>query len=269
MVIGTGRVEIGGKARSGIGGSTAARLAAEGADVMLVDRDLAVAEATASDIRKSGGSAHAIHGDLTDESTLAAAAAAAVEEFGGIDLLVNSGYKVSPLDTDVVTTPQEIWDQIFNVNVMGCVRSCRVVIPHLIERGGGAIVNVSSGTAVVAERIRIAYATSKLAIVGLTRNIAIEYADRNIRCNSVAPGVTSTPDKFQHLDDEQWKGIELNQPLLRFGTPEEQAGAICFLLSPDAGYVTGQLLVTDGGYTASAMHEGLAMPLREELPARK
>jgi 3-oxoacyl-[acyl-carrier protein] reductase len=182
---------------------------------------------------------------------------------------VNSGYKVSPLDTDVVTTPQEIWDQIFNVNVMGCVRSCRVVIPHLIERGGGAIVNVSSGTAVVAERIRIAYATSKLAIVGLTRNIAIEYADRNIRCNSVAPGVTSTPDKFQHLDDEQWKGIELNQPLLRFGTPEEQAGAICFLLSPDAGYVTGQLLVTDGGYTASAMHEGLAMPLREELPPDK
>ena len=268
LVIGSGRVEIDGVARSGIGGTTAARLASEGAAVMVVDRDLAVAEATALDITKAGGNASAIRADLTDEASLVAAAKATVDEFGGIDVLLNSGYKVSSLDTDVVSTPQQVWDEIFDVNVMGTVRSCRVVIPHMLERGGGSIVNVSSGTAVVAEKIRMAYAVSKAAVVGLTRNIAIQYADRGIRCNSTAPGTTSTPDKYQHLNAEQWVGIERNQPMGRFGTPEEQAGVICFLLSADAGYVTGQLVIADGGYTASAVHEGLPMPLRDDVPKR-
>jgi NAD(P)-dependent dehydrogenase (short-subunit alcohol dehydrogenase family) len=238
----------------GIGGATAQRLASEGAAVVVLDIDLAAAEAPVADIAASGGTAVAVRGDLSDEASLRAAVDLAVSEFGGLDFLVNIGFVGSDRDLDVVETPQEVWDRIFDVNLMGFVRACRLAIPQMIERGGGSIVNISSGTAIVAEKVRIAYATSKVAIAGMTRNIAIEFASQGIRANAIAPGLIGTPNAIGHLDPEYVESIAASAPLGRIGRPEDMAAVICFFLSEDSSYVTGQLLVADGGYTASAYH---------------
>ena len=236
----------------GIGGATAARLAAEGAAVVLLDINLGAAEATARDVAAAGGTIVAVRADLGDEASLNEAVGSAVARFGGLDLLVNNAYARSDEDLDVVTTPQGVWDAIYNVNVMGFVRACRIVIPHMLTRGGGAIVNISSGTALVAEKVRIAYATSKAAIVGMTRNIAMEFAAQGIRANCVAPGLIATPQVLRSVNPEQMKSTASRTPLGRMGRPEEIASVICFLLSDDASYVTGHLIVADGGYTVSA-----------------
>jgi NAD(P)-dependent dehydrogenase (short-subunit alcohol dehydrogenase family) len=124
----------------------------------------------------------------------------------------------------------------------------------MIERGGGAIVNISSGTAIVAEKVRIAYATSKLAIAGMSRNIAIEFAAEGIRANAVVPGLTGSPNVLARQDPAYLESTGAGAPLGRIARPDEIAAVICFFLSDDASYVTGQVLIADGGYTVSAYH---------------
>jgi NAD(P)-dependent dehydrogenase (short-subunit alcohol dehydrogenase family) len=241
----------------GIGGATATRLASEGAAVMVLDIDLGAAETTVREITGSGGIAQAVWGDLGDETSMREAVERTVSEFGGVDVMANIGFVGGgsmPQDLDVVSTPPEVWDRILGVNLLGYVRACRLAIPHMIERGGGAIVNVSSGTAIVAEKIRMAYATSKVAVIGITRNVAIQFASEGIRANCLVPGTIATPNAMRRRDPALAEATVAGVPLGRMGRPEEMAAVIAFLLSDDAAYVTGQSLVADGGYSASAYH---------------
>lgn len=238
----------------GLADATAKRLVLEGAAISLLDIDVAVAAETVREITAAGGRAFAVQADLSDESSLRKAVESTVSELGGIDLLVNNGYIGSDQDLDIVNTPEEVWDRIHDVNFRGYVRMCRLVIPHMIERGGGAIVNLSSGTAIVAEKVRIAYATSKYAIIGMTRNVAMEFASQQIRCNVVAPGFIGTPSALAEMPSEYVDFIGSITPVGRIAQPEDIAAVVCFLLSEDAAYITGQLIIADGGYSVAAYH---------------
>ncbi len=244
-----GRVALVSGAARGIGAATAQRLATDGAAVMLMDIDLAAAKTTATAITRAGGTARAVGADLSDETGMDTAVGETVSHFGGIDLLVNNAYRGSSADTDVVSTPQEVWDAIYGVNLMGYVRTCRLVIPRMIERGGGAIVNVSSGAAFVGGKSRIVYASSKAAIISITRSMAVAYASDGIRSNCVAPGTTGSENILRSLDanPEALDVISSWTPLGRVARTEEMAGVICFLLSDDASFVTGQTVSVDGG----------------------
>jgi NAD(P)-dependent dehydrogenase (short-subunit alcohol dehydrogenase family) len=239
----------------GLAGATAKRLALEGAAVALLDIDLAAAEEAVREVTAAGGKGLALRGDLSDESSLRQAVESTVDELGGIDLLLNNGYVGSANDLDIVETTDEVWDRIHDVNFRGYVRMCRLVIPHMLERGGGsAIVNMSSGTAIVAEQVRIAYATSKYAIIGMTRNVAMEFAAKGIRCNVVAPGFIGTPSALADMSSEYVDFIGSITPVGRIAQPEDIAAVVCFLLSEDAAYITGQLIIADGGYSVAAYH---------------
>jgi NAD(P)-dependent dehydrogenase (short-subunit alcohol dehydrogenase family) len=261
-----GRVALVTGAGGGIGGATAERLAADGAAVVLLDINLPAAEHRSSVITEAGGTATAVLADVTDEASLRHAVNRTISEFGGIDFLVNDAYYGSPDDTDVVATPQESWDRVYDVNIMGYVRCCRVVVPHLIERGGGAIVNLSSGAALWAERTRIAYGTSKAAIAALTRNLAVQHGQDGIRANAVAPGFIATETVLKNLNhDEAWlERIGRRAPLGRVGRPAEMAAVICFLLSDDASFITGQTISADGGRIIAESGGGDEVPTRRD-----
>ena len=244
-----GRAALVSGAARGIGAATAQRLAADGAAVMLLDIDLAAAKDTAAAIVETGGTARAVGADLCDEAEMGVAIEQTVSHFGGIDLLVNNAYRGSSGDTDVVSTPQEVWDTVYGVNVMGYVRTCRLVIPRMVERGGGAIVSVSSGAAFIGGKSRIAYASSKAAIISITRSVAVAYAADGIRSNCVAPGTTGSENILRSLEanPEALDVISSWTPLGRVARTEEMANVICFLLSDEASFVTGQTVAVDGG----------------------
>ena len=247
-----GKVGVVTGAAGGIGGATAERLAAEGARVVVVDVDERGARARVDAITGAGGTALPVGADLRDEESLRAMVAGAVEAFGRIDLLVNNAARGAPDDTDVINTPQETWDMTYDVNLMGFVRTCRHAIPVMLEGGGGAIVNLSSGAALNAERYRIAYGTSKAAIAALTRNLAVAYARRGIRCNAVAPGLIGSDNVLAVLDDSFVEAISKRTPIGRIGRPDEMAALITYLLSDDASFITGQTIVADGGLLIAA-----------------
>ena len=234
-------------AGTGIGAASAERLAADGASVVLTDIDLPAAEERAAGIRNAGGTAIALFGDLADESSLQAVIDQACANYGGLDFLVNVGFMNSKSDTTLVDTPQEIWDRMMDVNLMGFVRSCRIGVPKMIARGGGAIVNVSTGSDRLAEPRRIVYGVSKVAIQALTRYIAVTYGPQGIRANTVAPGLTLTANVLKTMPPEAPNGWAAKSPLRRAAQPEEVAAAIAFLLSDDASHISGELIRTDGG----------------------
>jgi NAD(P)-dependent dehydrogenase (short-subunit alcohol dehydrogenase family) len=240
-------------AASGIGAATARRLAHDGARVVIADINLEGGRAVAQEISARGGTVLAVRADITDEGSVRELVDATVTAFGGIDLLVNNAYFGSTGDGSVVSTPPQEWERVYGVNVMGCARCCRLVIPRLIERGGGAIVNLASLAALTAEKQRSAYGSSKAAVIAMTRSLAVQFGRQGIRANAIAPGLIGTENVLKNLAGiEQFvKDVSSRTPLGRIGRPEEIAAAICFLLSDDASYVTGQTLFVEGGLTAS------------------
>jgi NAD(P)-dependent dehydrogenase (short-subunit alcohol dehydrogenase family) len=234
---------------SGIGRATAILLGREGAAVVVQDlRE--EGRATADAIIAAGGRASFIRGDVTQAEDSEAAVQRAVGEFGGLDVLVNNAGIIRR--ASVVDTTEEEWDRVMAVNVKSVFLFSKAAIPVIARRGGGVIVNTASGWGLDGGKDAASYCASKAAVVNLTRAMAIDHADQNIRVNCVCPGDTDTPmlrEEARQLGQDvgHFLGRSAQRPLGRMGRPEEIAQAILFLATDASSYVTGTALVVDGG----------------------
>ncbi|WP_420638068.1 SDR family NAD(P)-dependent oxidoreductase [Candidatus Poriferisocius sp.] len=239
-------------AATGVGAGAAVRLGEEGAAVVIGDLNLAGAEATAAEIRSGGGTAVAYEFDLADEASVVELVQHVVDEFGGIDGLVNAGADLSPrtigVDKNLLETDMAVWQRTLDVNLLGYVRMSKAVVPLLIEAGGGSIVNVSSGAAVSrGDGKRPAYAASKSAILALTRHVATNWGRDGVRCNGVMPGFVMGPTQVQQNDTELQDMFLAQVPTTRLGRPSDLGAVIALLLSDDAEWINGQVWAIDGG----------------------
>lgn len=240
-------------AASGIGAATADVFAGEGARVLLADQNVAGAETMARRISADGAQARALGMDVRVETDVQAMVRATLDAWGRIDILVNNA-GVGSGDTILEFSAAE-FNRVLGVNLLGPLLCCRHVIPPMLAASGGAIVNVASISSTCGIPGQAIYAPSKGGLLQLTRQLAIEFAQRHIRVNAVSPGTIETPmiggpvaDPEQLSDKYKW--LLARHPLGRFGQPAEVAKAILFLASDDASFITGANLAVDGGYTA-------------------
>lgn len=245
----SGKITIVTGAAHGIGKAIAELFAGEGAWVLLADIDDAAGEATAAAIRTRGGRAEFQHVDVADEKQVAAAVRRAAESGDGrIDVLVNNASFLTPWH-DVAAAPREEWERCFETTLLGARHLMREVLPLMVARRSGSVVNIASIQGIVGARSSAAYTSMKHALVGLTRSAAYDYAPHNVRINAVCPGAIETrisPQPGSELYERQIS----KTPLGRIGQPREIAHAALFLASDDASYITGAVLPVDGGWTA-------------------
>lgn len=244
------RVLVATGAGSGIGAAVASRFAAEGGHVVLVDRN---AQALAEVAAQIGEPARMVVADIVSESDVGTVVATATSAFGRIDALYNGAGVM--IGGDALSGRPADLDRQLQVNVMGTYLMCRAVGPVMRDQGSGSIVNTSSTVASVARPSRGLYATSKGAILPLTRHLALELAPV-VRVNAVAPGPTLTNMTREHFlkhADTEAEALQVVADMVllnRVAHPDEVAAAICFLLSDDASYMTGSMVTVDGGMTA-------------------
>jgi NAD(P)-dependent dehydrogenase (short-subunit alcohol dehydrogenase family) len=230
----------------GIGRELAAAFAAAGARVAIWDTDTDAARQAATEV---GAGAIADTVDVTDEDGVGAAVETVLGAFGQIDFLINNAgiRHVAPIAEE----PVEAWRRTIDVNVNGTFICSKAVIPAMVAAGGGHIVNLASMAGELALRERAAYNTSKAAIVGLTKSIAVEVGDAGVYCNAVAPGVIETPLSAPYFEDESMvKVLRENSPMGRWGQVDEISGPVLFLCSEESSFVNGVTLFVDGGWTA-------------------
>jgi NAD(P)-dependent dehydrogenase (short-subunit alcohol dehydrogenase family) len=246
-------------ATTGNGRAVALLFAREGAEVLVVDRDLDSAETTAELVRQEGGTATAHRADITVESDCAAILDAALESLGHVDILHNNVGIVPAGRTEDL--PADSWRRGFEVNLTGMWLTCKYLLPHMRERGRGAIVNISSMAGLLAGGETIAYTTSKAAVHSMTRSLALEYAPHGVRVNCVAPGMMDTPMGVDAV--ARAGGVDRAQvaarraamvPMGHQGTSGDVANAALFLASDEAAFITGAILAVDGGFTLRSHH---------------
>lgn len=235
-------------AAAGIGEAVARGLAGFGADVVLVDRRSDLLETLAGELRALGTRSFAVTADVTVSDQVRAAADACVQQFGKVDILVNTAGGFSAR-CPVAEMTDEMWNSIVTLNLTGVFISMRAVLPYMIERKYGRIVSVSSDAALASRHIsNAAYAASKAGILALSRHLALEVGKYNITVNATAPGVTLS-DRIRNLYDEQRLAeFAAMNPLGRVGELEDQVLPILFLASDAAKHVTGEVLKVSGGY---------------------
>jgi 2-dehydro-3-deoxy-D-gluconate 5-dehydrogenase len=239
----------------GIGEATAVRLAEAGASVALADVNPTAGEAAARRIVQAGGRASFVSLDVADLSRQRPALDSVVREFGGLDLLVNNA-GVFPFSSALDTTP-ELWDRVLSINLRGAFFLTTAAAPHLRRSGAGAVVNVASVDAIRPTGGLAHYDASKAALVMVTRSLAVEFAPMGIRVNAVAPGGIDTPGARAAMGGTTAASHDATEaflrriPMHRMGTPDEIARVVLFLASPLSAYMTGALVVTDGGYLAA------------------
>jgi NAD(P)-dependent dehydrogenase (short-subunit alcohol dehydrogenase family) len=238
---------------SGMGKVASQLFAREGAGVVLTDVADEPGETTAAEIVDAGGEAVFVHADVSKEADAEAMVREAVDRFGGLDVLYNNAGVMLSDDGSVDTTDESIWDMTLAVNVKGVAFGCKYGIPAMIASGGGSIINVASFVAWLgAATSQTAYTASKGAVLAMTREIAVEYARKGIRCNALCPGPIETPLLMQLLsDDAKRQRRFVHIPMGRLGQAEELAKAALFLASDDSSYMTGASLIVDGGITAA------------------
>lgn len=246
----TGKVAVVTGGASGIGRAIAEELARAGAAVALAD--VRNAEAAAASL--AGSRAMGVHTDVASEESTRAMATAVTERLGGIDILVNNAALFSELaDGPFESIPSEEWRRVLEVNVLGPNLCARAVVGSMRQRGGGAILNITSGTVFKGVPYRLHYVTSKGAVVAFTRSLARELGKDNIRVNAIAPGFTVSDGVLAHEEvfAENRRTAPASRSLRREQVPADVVGAARFLCGPAAAFVTGQTLVVDGG---SAFH---------------
>jgi NAD(P)-dependent dehydrogenase (short-subunit alcohol dehydrogenase family) len=237
-------------AGSGMGRTTALAFAREGASVVLADLSDQGNQETARRIEELGGRALPVRCDVTRSEDVQAALNQAVGAFGRLDIAFNNaGAEQKPSATADVT--EEEWDRILAINLRGVFLCMKYEIPLMLQHGGGAIVNTSSGAGVKAFGHGAAYAAAKHGVVGLTKDAALDYASSNIRINAVCPGIIDT-EMMQRFTGDTTEGrdrVIAQEPIGRMGTPDEIAAAVLWLCSDAASFVIGHAMVVDGGQT--------------------
>ena len=242
-----GKVALVTGASRGIGQAIAERFAQAGAKVVISSRKQDGLDAVADGIRAAGGEALAVAAHSGDRDALRALAAAAVDAYGGIDILVNNA-ATNPHFGTLLEAEDSLWQKTIEVNLMGPVWLCQAVVPVMRQRGGGRIINIASVNGLRPGRMQGIYSMTKAALISLTQTLAQELAPDNIRVNAIAPGLIKT-----RFASALWTNEELAEQILsrtpqrRFGEPDDIAGMALYLAAPASRFATGQVFVVDGG----------------------
>jgi 3-oxoacyl-[acyl-carrier protein] reductase len=255
-----GKVAIVTGAAKGMGGEISTALADEGAAVVLAGRDLDALERHEADLNERFADAQtlAVRCNVTDEEATANLAAAALERFGAIDILVNTAGVIGPIETPAQEVPVDDFRSVLDVNVIGTFLPCKAAIPTMIERGGGRIVNIAGTSGLRGYRNRVAYSSSKWAVRGLTRTLALELGPHNVTVNAICPNVTNG-DRMERIVrtkaertgrtfDEVYADFASQTALGRFIDEVDVAEAVRFLVSGRARNITGHDIVVDAGW---------------------
>jgi len=245
-----GKVAVITGAGGGMGREAALLFCAEGARVCVADVNREAAEATAA----GAGDAFACEVDVADAASVESMMAATAERYGGIDVLYNNAGISPDDDSGILETEPDAWDRVQAVNTKGVYLCCRHGIPHLLERGGGSVINVASFVALLgAATSQISYTASKGAVLAMSRELAVQFARRGIRVNALCPGPVETPLLLNIFgsDSAELERRRIHWPMGRLAKPREIVNAALFLASDESTYVNGSIFTVDGGLTAA------------------
>jgi NAD(P)-dependent dehydrogenase (short-subunit alcohol dehydrogenase family) len=245
-----GKVAVITGAAGGMGREAALLFCSEGAQVCVADVDREHGEQTAAE----AGDAFFFEVDVTDADSVRAMYDATAERYGGVDVLYNNA-GISPADdASILETGPDAWDRVQNVNTRGVYLCCKYGIPHLLDRGGGSVINVASFVALVgAATSQISYTASKGAVLALSRELGVEFARRGVRVNALCPGPVETPLLLRIWGEDEAAAQRrlVHIPMGRLAKPREIVNAALFLASDESSYVNGATFVVDGGITAA------------------
>lgn len=235
----------------GLGAAFASGLAEQGVSVGVLDIDQENAASTADSIKEKGGRAIALHADVSDRQAVQSAVAACADALGTVDILINNaGFGTTPETAGLAwyDWPEDAWDAVIDCNLKGAFLMAQVVVPSMMEKGWGRIVNVSSATVWHPLANGAAYISSKAGLIGLTRSLAVGLGDHGITVNTLVPGLTKTEHMADLYPDEQFEAFAQLRAIPRVAMPDDLVGTALFLSSDASAFVTGQAFVVDGGH---------------------
>jgi NAD(P)-dependent dehydrogenase (short-subunit alcohol dehydrogenase family) len=252
MSILSGKIALVTGAAGGIGLETVRAMGEVGARVVMTDIREEPLQAAAETLRGEGYDVAAKVAEISDEDAVRALLAFTMDTFGGIDVLDNNAGATgnSTVDQDVADMTVELWDKMLAINARGPMLLCKHALPVMVSRGGGSVINISSGQSLSGDLTNIAYAAGKAALNSLTRHIATAYGHKGVRCNAIAPGLIVPPNSAGRLPQAVHDIFVANCLVPRLGVPRDIANMAVFLASDLAAYITGQVISVDGGILA-------------------